>query len=348
MVQIKIKMVACLPVAGNDNPYQALMIEGLNQSGRLHAFNGVHDKFGGIIRTAWKYRPDYIHFDWITSYYQRRYAWASYLSMAVFFIQLVLVRNIWGTKFVWTLHNILPHNAEHIAMHRFCQRFFARRCEWIRIFSSHTLDRAASELNIPTHKFRVIPEGPYTTVYPNTITRNEARAYFGLPQDKMVFLYLGLIKPYKGISELLQAFHSIERQDKILIIAGRCMDPRYGREIKNEITPDVIFKDEFIPDHQLQYYFNAADMVVLPFLKIENSGSVILAMGFGKPVIAPMFGAVQERLCQQIDLLFTNHHQLHQKLLLSLDLSESILRNIGISNANQLKQFQWSDFAKAF
>ena len=81
MVQMKRKIIACLPVAGNDNPYQKLMIEGLNQSGQLHTFNGVHDKFWGILRTALKHKPDYIHFDWITSYYYRRYTWFTYVSI---------------------------------------------------------------------------------------------------------------------------------------------------------------------------------------------------------------------------------------------------------------------------
>ena len=67
----KLKIV-CLPVAGEADPTQLLMINGLNATGKIHAFNGIDDRFFGIIRSAFKFKPDFIHFDWIESYYIRR------------------------------------------------------------------------------------------------------------------------------------------------------------------------------------------------------------------------------------------------------------------------------------
>jgi hypothetical protein len=60
--------VSCLPVAGKENPYQYLMMKGLNESPNLEVKSGIDDKFFGIIRTAVFQKPDYIHFDWETSY----------------------------------------------------------------------------------------------------------------------------------------------------------------------------------------------------------------------------------------------------------------------------------------
>ena len=107
---------------------------------------------------------------------------------------------------MWTLHNLLPHDLEQIQLHRFCQRFLAKRCAWIRVFAKETAPKASELLQVPISKFKIVPEGAYTATYPNTVTRKEARDYLGLPEDKKIFLYLGLIRPYKGIRNCFMPF----------------------------------------------------------------------------------------------------------------------------------------------
>ena len=82
--------IACLPVAGIGNPYQHLMIKGLNESELINAFNGVDDRFLGPIRTWYKYKPKFIHFDWIHRYYIRRTSWMSYFLLPLFILQVVI------------------------------------------------------------------------------------------------------------------------------------------------------------------------------------------------------------------------------------------------------------------
>lgn len=339
--------IACLPVAGPDNPYQRLMIEGLNKEGKLIAFNGVPDKFWGIARTILKHKPDYLHFDWVISYYYRRWKWFTYLSVLTFCAQILLARLL-GVKLAWTLHNILPHDSPDVPIHRFCQRFLARRCEWVRVFAPGSVEKAVEELRIPKEKIKVVPEGAYTQVYPNEVTQAEARTYLGIPPQAKVFLYIGLIKPYKGVLELIRAFKQLNSTNAFLYIAGKIMDEPYGEHIKREAMEHVILKGEYIPDDALQYYFNAADVVVLPFLKIENSGSVILAMGFRKPIVAPASGILKERLDVQADWLYTSAEELGETLEKALRASPDELNTIGIANFKALSAYCWEDFANAF
>lgn len=339
--------IACLPVAGPDNPYQELMMAGLNQQGSLYAFNGVHDKFFGIARTVLKYRPTYLHLDWTISYYYRRWGWFTYLSVLTFCAQIILAR-ILGVKLVWTLHNILPHDTNLVPVHRFCQRFLARRCEWVRVFAHSSVPKATEELHIPEKKIRVLPEGSYTQIYPNEVSKEEARRRLNIPDRARVFLYAGLIKPYKGIVELINAFNRLQQEGAILLVVGKVMDQEYGNQIRKLLTAKMVLHDRFVPQHELQLYFNAADMVVLPFRKIENSGSVIMAMGFSKPIIGPADGVLKERLRYQADWLYDAPQGLEATLKKALDTSPEVLKTTGITNFEALSTYRWEDFAAAF
>lgn len=339
--------VACLPVAGPENPYQQLMIAGLNQSKELRAFSGVSGKFLAIAFTALKHKPDYIHFDWIISYYYRRWRWLTYLSVPLFCGQILLARLL-GVKLVWTLHNLLPHDVKDVKVHRLCQRFLARRCDWVRLFASNSIERAALELRIPTAKFRVVPEGDYTRIYPNTISQESARERLGLPQSGKLFLNLGLIKPYKGIVELAQIFRQTRKSNEFLLIVGKIMEEEYGEVLKQSLDANIVLVDEFIPADELQLYFQAADVVVLPFQKIENSGSVIMAMGFAKPIIAPGLGSVAERLKSQKELLLSEPRTLKATLDKVSGYSKARLAKIGEENHRSLGLYRWGDFARCF
>ena len=324
------------------------MMQGLNRCSRLKAYNGVHDRFLGIIRTVVRHRPHYLHFDWIISYYYRRWWWLTLLSVPLFFIQILMARYLFRTRIVWTLHNVLPHDNSQVRLHRLCQRFMARQCDWIRVFSPDTVARAVRELRVPASKLRVVPEGDYTTYYPNATDRVQARQYLGLPASSRVLLYLGLIKPYKGVLELIHSFRQLHLTDTYLIIAGKVMDKAYGEAIREVLNESVILKDQFVPEDALQYYYHAADAVVLPFRNIENSGSVIMAMGFAKPIIAPAIGVVKERLSQQSELLFRSAEELPERLYQVLHWPDEKRQAAGTRNYEALRDSRWEDLSPLF
>jgi glycosyltransferase involved in cell wall biosynthesis len=338
--------ISCLPVAGIQNPYQFLMIKGLQSDSRLIVKRGINDRFFGILRTAIVQRPDYIHFDWETSYYYRRNLWMTLVNIPFFILQIYVARYFFKCQLVWTPHNIIPHDSKFIKVHRFCRRFFARNMKWIRLFSEVSLMPAIKELRCDKSKFKIIPEGSYVGYYPNNVNRLEARKYFNIPTQKLVLLYLGFIKPYKGITELIRCFKKYFSGDAVLIIAGKVMNVEYFQIMKESINENIILIDRFINDHELQLFFNAADVITLPFKKIENSGSVILSMGFKKAVIAPQMGVLVERLQNQKELLFQESLEESFNLLKKLDNKD--LEQIGERNFNQLTQTSWEDFANFF
>lgn len=338
--------ISCLPVAGIQNPYQFLMMKGLQSDSDLIVQNGIDDRFFGILKTAILQKPNYIHFDWETSYYYRRSLWMTILNIPSFILQIYIVKYVFNCKLVWTPHNLIPHDSKYIKIHRFCRRFFGRNMQWIRLFSEMSLPAAMEELKCNNSKFKVIPEGSYVGYYTNTVSRSEARKFLNISEDKTILLYMGFIKPYKGIDNLLECFKKSFKENAILIIAGKVMNSDYFETIKKLINENIIIIDHFLENDELQYYFNAADVVTLPFKKIENSGSVILAMSFKKAVIAPSMGVLKERLHNQQELLYTD--SLNQSFDILKNKSSKELEKIGEMNYEELLKYKWADFAKAF
>ncbi|MEO6837525.1 MAG: glycosyltransferase [Ginsengibacter sp.] len=340
--------ISCLPVAGIQNPSQFLMIKGLQSDPRLLVKNGIDDRFWGILKTAIKQNPDYIHFEWETSYYYRRSLWMTFINIPIFMLQVYLVRYFFNCKLVWTPHNLVPHNSKYIKVHRFCRHFFARNMTWIRLFSLISLPAFIDELKCDKKKFRIIQEGSLVEYYPNHAGKTESRDHLKIDQDKLVLLYLGFIKPYKGISELIEYFNESFTDNAILLIAGKVMDQGYFQTIEKAIkgNKNIVVVDRFIKEDELQYFFNAADVVTLPFKKIENSGSVVLSMSFKKPVIAPKMGVLIDRLINQPELLYTESLEDSFKVLTHL--TQEDLKRIGEKNFHELSKYKWSDFAAAF
>jgi len=336
--------VACLPVAGIGNPYQYLMIKGLNGEANLNVFSGIDDRFFGILRTAILQKPTYIHFDWITSYYYRRSLWMTLFNIPLFIIQILVVKYIFNIQMVWTLHNIQPHDAKHYKIHAFCRRFLAKQTSWIRLFSKNSITRAQEALKVKCN-FIICPEGSYVNYYKNTISTKKARLKLNIAENDFVYLYLGFIKPYKGIEELIEHFIKLNVENKKLIIAGSVSNVNYFNEIYTK-NNDILFVNRFIENDELQNFYKAADVLVLPFKKVENSGSVILAMSFKKTVIAPHMGVLIDRLVKQPAFLY-KEGELYQKLQLAYE-RRDLLDVYGEGNFEELKKNKWEHFVRCF
>ena len=96
----------------------------------------------------------------------------------------------------------------------------------------------------------------------------------------------------------------------------------------------------------MQYFYKVAEVVVLPFNKVENSGSVTLAMGFKKVIVAPKMGVSPKKLINQSDFLY-KEGDLFQKLNLAYENKKS-LGEIGKLNFDQLGKNNWKDFSTFF
>jgi glycosyltransferase involved in cell wall biosynthesis len=166
------------------------------------------------------------------------------------------------------------------------------RMDAIVTLSEHGARRLREQAGIPAERVRVIPHGAfdYLARLPDPLSLPDELAAVDAP----VILCFGLIRPYKGVDVLLEAFRSVEGAE--LWVVGRplgmSLDPL--RELASRAPGRVRFVPRFVPDHELPAYFRRADLVVLPHRDAEQSGVLYVALAFGKPIVMSAVGGFGE------------------------------------------------------
>ena len=170
----------------------------------------------------------------------------------------------------------------------------------------------------------------------------------GLPAEARVVAFVGWVRPYKGVTELLEAFAAVTDQEARLVIAGRAVDEAYADRVSvlAAADPRVRLDLGFVPDDELQVYLRAADVVATPFLEIFTSGSVLLAMSFGRAVIAPRRGCVAETVDERGAVLYDADDPDGLQGALRAAMSAD-LEAMGRHNLERLPEFDWSRVAAA-
>lgn len=201
-----------------------------------------------------------------------------------------------GTKIVWTAHNLKQHEGRHPHLERGFWHAFVRLLDGWTALSPE--GRRLAEAKFP-HLERVpsfvIPHGHYCGSYPNTLSREEARRALGLSGSARVVAFVGQIRAYKNVPHLVRTFRTLPGE-VALVVAGRAKDEWLRRELYEAAgdDPRVKLSLRFVPNHEMQTYLNAADLVALPYGDILNSGSALLALSFGTPVLVPALGAMED------------------------------------------------------
>jgi|694.fasta_scaffold30013_4 beta-1,4-mannosyltransferase len=246
---------------------------------------GGGGNFIGVALRQWK--ADVIHFHWLHPYLLRDSRMGSVLRSTRFLLEVMLLK-FRGTRIAWTIHNLSNHDGRQAGVELFFTIIFAQFVDVPIAHSREAASLAAKEFKMLSERILVLPHPGYCGHYPDTISREEARSRFGYVEDERVFLFLGRIQPYKGIFDLLEAFSSLPQNCRLLI-AGSPSDEATTERLREAAThdPRIQFHPGHVEQEQVQWFFRAADVVVFPFRKILTSGSVMLAMSFGMPLILP-------------------------------------------------------------
>lgn len=253
---------------------------------------GGGGNFIGVALRKWK--PDVMHFHWLHPYLLRYSCAGSALRSTRFLLEVLLLK-LRGTRIAWTIHNLSNHDGHHAGVERFFSIIFAQMVDMPVVHSEEAALLASEAFRIPKDKILITPHPGYCGHYPDTVSNEDARSHFGYSPEERVFLFLGRIQPYKGIFDLLEGFAGLPLNCRLLI-AGTPSDEETSKRLSEAITRDS--RIQFHPGHvghdEMQWFYRAADWVVFPFRKILTSGSVMLAMSFGKPLILPEGEALRE------------------------------------------------------
>jgi glycosyltransferase involved in cell wall biosynthesis len=183
---------------------------------------------------------------------------------------------------VLTAHDVLPREPRRGQLA--AQRHLYDRFDAVVVHSEHGRARLTQELGLGDEVVHVIPHGVFAhlaDVPPQSPP---------FQTDRPVVLCFGLMRPYKGIDVLLEAWRGVD--DAELWIAGM---PRMDiSDLRASAPANVRFVPRFITDSELPAYFRRADLVVLPYREIDQSGVLFTALGFGKPLLLSDVGGFPE------------------------------------------------------
>jgi glycosyltransferase involved in cell wall biosynthesis len=200
------------------------------------------------------------------------------------FLVLLRVCRMLGTHLVWTAHNVLPHEPV-FADDVFARRALVEASDLVLVHSQSTLDELAALGAVPRRN-AIIRHGPIGSTLPASSLRTPGDG--GRPRR---FLFFGQIREYKGVEDLLAAFLAVPDDVAArLTIAGQCDDPELRSRLRALARTDgarVLLRLEYVPGDEVAQLFGAADVVVLPFRRVSTSGSAMLALSHGRPLIVP-------------------------------------------------------------
>jgi glycosyltransferase involved in cell wall biosynthesis len=219
---------------------------------------------------------------------------------------LMLYYKCLGKKIILTAHNVNigERDGNDSFLNRLSLKIQYRLCDHIFVHTEKMKNELVSAFGVSGKKTSVIPLGINNTVPNTTLTNLEARQRLGLGEADKVILFFGCIAPYKGLEYLVAAFAAIIKRNPSyrLVIAGK---PKgrvdYWTEIQELIAGSgagdrIIQKIEFVPDAETEVFFKAADVLVLPYTHIFQSGVLFLGYSFGLPLIAADVGSLKDEI----------------------------------------------------
>lgn len=299
--------IASFPTPADDTYYFWLYYEALEKHGyQLVNTRGVSLTEGWLEANAGK--VDIVHFHWPAYMYSKKDIkdfFRSFLS----FVRLLMKARALHYRIAWTVHNIFPHERNNIVLEYMTRLFLAHLSDVIFVHfeeARHTVSKRFFCFD----NIHQIPHGSFKTVFENSCTKDEARGKYGLPADSFVYLIFGPVRPYKGIEEAVEAFKKTASPKDILLVAGNPSDEKISKWLTDnaEADPRIVPQLRFVPKEEVQFFFNAADVVLLPYKKIFTSGNLFLAFTFGKPVICPDMGIMSEIVDASVGIKYEPSH----------------------------------------
>ncbi|MGG6238273.1 glycosyltransferase family 4 protein [Nodosilinea sp. AN01ver1] len=329
------------------NPYQ------LNLADALAKFDiiseGIEGKRVYLPQEIAKRKAELLHIHWLHEFYSESSTLKAFRPLLKYVLGLAIVK-LRGVKVVWTAHNIKDHDNREPLLDRICTLVTVVLANAIIVHSEAAKKELVAQFpfNI-SRRVYVIPHANYIGQYKNSVSRQQARQRLNIPETKFVFLFLGLIRPYKGVTELIDAFEKLDPSQAHLVIAGKSKDKELLQALQHraEANPAIDLFSEFVPDDDVQVYMNAADVAVFPYRKILTSGAVMLAMSFGRACLAPKKDCITEVLTEQGGFLYEPAQQdgLIAALQLALEQRDTIPAK-GEHNYNMAQAWDWDDVAK--
>jgi glycosyltransferase involved in cell wall biosynthesis len=219
---------------------------------------------------------------------------------------LMLYYKFLGKRVVFTAHNVNSgkRDSSDCWLNRLSLKIQYDLSDHIFVHTNGMKSELVADFRVTEDKVSVIPFGINNTVPNSSLSSAEAKHQLGLSSSDRIMLFFGNIAPYKGLEYLVSAFAALLNSERSyrLIIAGRLKGSEgYWKQIRQGIARSgirdrVIERIEYIPDEETELFFKAADVLILPYTRVFQSGVLFLGYSFGLPAIAADAGNLKEEV----------------------------------------------------
>lgn len=276
------------------NPYQDLLYGEMSRRGARvtylgaltpsHTLNLLLLPLELVIRRLGGARVVHLHWVYAFGVYGSARSGSVRRAMEAWFAAWLWTLRFLDMRLVWTAHNVLPEG------HVFTDDISARRrlvaaCDLVIAHSTATLEQLDA-MGIVPRRSAIIPHGPFTSDVQPASLRTPGEGH-----GPRQLLFFGKIRPYKGVDILLEAFAALPAElDAHLTVAGECGDRSLTEELTKLASRSrgrVTLRLERIPDGEVARLLQLADTMVLPFRRVTTSGSAVLALCHGRPLVVP-------------------------------------------------------------
>jgi glycosyltransferase involved in cell wall biosynthesis len=238
------------------------------------------------------------------------------LKDSFFRLCFLTVLHFSGKKIIWTIHNRQPHERSRLA--KLFIYLLSRWSSKIHILTPSTVP--VMSLSKWEKKIVYVPHGDYFEDYPSSNLNLYDK--YQIPKQKKILLFMGMVRPYKNIELLIEAFEQarLAANHWTLLICGMTTTESYRRQIETLANrKNIVLDFSFIEDAYMSAYLRQATFLIAPYNKDSslNSGTVWMAASYAKSMIVPDIPCVQD-LGNDKDVFYVYHYESQEEHLQNL------------------------------
>lgn len=271
--------------------------------------------------------------------------WTSSVSHMYLVIGILL--KIWKVPIILEFHEVVDTLEESILPIRAYSKVMGKlirnlASEYV-VHSEADRKLVSERYDIDEKRISIIPIGLFYQYA--SLDKSESRKFLGIVENNVI-LFFGLLRPYKGVTYLIQAFESLPdtlRENTSLVIAGEPWEDKEALELArlSPYSSQIKLYPEYISDEEVPIFFSSADVLVLPYIRASQSGVAHIAISYGMPIVASKVGGLVESLSKYSGSVFVPATDIDA---LSHALSSLLTQKKGIIYEVP-KDLQWDDIA---
>ena len=202
----------------------------------------------------------------------------------------LIFSKIIGLKVVYTVHDVVSNLDKTKSSHKLID-FVLRNANKLITHNEFSKNQMLDLFKGIDKNVAVIPHGNYLPFIETAKDQDSSRQYLGIPKDKKVLLFFGMIKKIKGLEILLNSLQEVKKvhPEIVLLIAGKSWEDNFDvyQEIidRKNLNENCIIHNKYIPSEDVAHYFCSTDLSVLPYKRISQSGVLMMAMSYNSAVL---------------------------------------------------------------